>query len=136
MKLKIRNTTDGLKVASCYIGADVTYSKDSDSKFIGVTDLGYFVIDWDDGYEPSLIEYEQITLDTEANQPCIYACMREGLKVEVEWEIGDYGTDFGAITYSLSDYEGRKEFLSDLEYYYQIKSIKILGEFEGVEVEE
>ncbi len=126
MKIKITNTPEGLKVASCYIGAEVTYSKDSDSKFIGVTDLGYFVIDWDDGYEPSLIEYEQITLDTEANQPCIYACMREGLRVEVDGTV-----------YDFSDHEenGAFQLIQD-KYLNRIKSIEILGDFEGVEVGE
>jgi len=120
MKLKIRNTTDGLKYASCYIGATLA-GHDSDRLLIGVDGRYKYPF-----YMTDLCQYDEITLDTEANQPCIYACMKQGMKVEIYGEEYDFSNP------------NEDDVLRLINNYYlnKIKSIRILGEFEGVEVEE
>ena len=132
---KIRNTPEGLKYASCYIGAYNIFEAYGGARgykdFMGIH-KGKFICHYSKEYD----EYEEITLDTEANQPCIYACMREGLRVEVTWNGWKH---ICGVTFDFSSIEAQIEFLEMLNRNGSIDniySIKILGDFEGVEVEE
>lgn len=134
MKLKIKNTPDGLKYASCYIGAELIDDECISCKLTGC-------LDGDGFYYTALMKGEnldyniynirdEITLDTEADQPCIYACMREGMKVEVTWQKDGLK--------QILDLSNHLEKINLMFYMSQdeIKSIKVLGDFDGVEVEE
>jgi hypothetical protein len=80
---------------------------------------------------------KRITIDTSTTQPCIYACMREGFKVEIEWLVQEHGAPADPIK---RVYELGKEKFKFMQFWHEVscmlKSIKILGteDMDGVEV--
>ena len=93
--------------------------------FIGFDNWGDFLVKTFGSYDSC----SKITIDTTKNQPCIYACMREGLEVRVEYDGQNEIFDF--------NYEDDKaDFLIHRIHLKNIKSIKILDldKMEGVEV--
>ena len=128
---------DARKVASCYVGVEV------ESRVAGFLDS----VSYD--YENSVYVFrtqeiyvgnsrranwsrykqDSITIDTSVNQPCIYMCMKHGLRVEVEDEY------FETTQYDLSELDDKRDLMSDTDLC-GIKSIKILGleDMKGVEI--
>lgn len=131
MKVKITEVTpDTIKLASCFVGSKLV-GFDEDRLLIGVDGRYQYPF-----YVTDLHQYEQITLDLSTAQPCIYQCMKHGLKVEVEFihQNGNWSKE-----YDLSIGEKQVELMMDCieEYPDLLKSIKILDldEMEGVEIE-
>lgn len=124
------------ELAECFVGADLVYVDEYviSCRLVGVERSFYTETQMRGINLPYETQgkHDQITIDTEANQPCIYACMKHGFTVEVEielvggsWECWDFSRDLEDI--------GR--FLTKLKKH-SIKSIKILGmdKMDGVEV--
>lgn len=139
MKYQVSNTPDGLKFASCFVGCELAPDVIGRAfPLVAVNaegDIGFLTkqIEDDFGEDKDFFYLNtKITIDLSTQQPCIYACMREGLKVEVEYE------DFSEIK-TLKDVF---DFGDDIEFVglllrCDIKSIKILDtdSMEGVEIE-
>ena len=116
MKITIRNTEDGLKLASCF-GVIVDMERGLFIKWINI------LKDYN--------TYRQITLDLSTAQPCIYQCMKQGLKVEVEFE---KDLDVFNLKYDLH----KIYLIENIRLYGEIESVHILDldKMEGVEIEE
>ena len=129
MKIKITNTEDGRKLASCFIGSKLV-GFDEDRILVGVDGRYQYPF-----YVTDLCQYEEITLDLSTSQPCIYQCMKQGLKVEAYFVYGKGGFS-GVGTYDLSDIDEQRELLEMKKLGY-IKSIKILDldKMDGVTIE-
>jgi hypothetical protein len=115
---------DALKVARCY---GVLVSKD------------YTMFITENGEMPELKYKETITIDTTTNQPCIYACMKEGLRVKthIEWD-NPYMVPSKYNEVEVWDFKFRNHQADIMEAIPYIKSIKILDldKLQGVEVTE
>lgn len=133
---------DALNLASCYGGATITQGDTTsilkgvdveNNCFIGDKIYAPMGFTSEDDYQAIV---DEITIDTSVHQPCIYACMRDGLSVEVE-TINDEGRSCYS-NYYFNTNEGKIRFLDENGYLYcdKIKSIKILDvdKMEGVEV--
>ncbi len=135
MKIKLDASNEKHRaIASCFVGCEVEHSQTMLGKtcqrdqLLGICDVDRFFLCYTN-------PIEEITLDLTTCQPNIYKCMEHGLRVGVEWEVDQNETDFGVHTYDLYLSTGRIDLLNDLEYHFQIKSIKIL-DLEEMEVEE
>lgn len=125
MKLKLQSHGDGPRLASVY---GVNWSKKNNLFFYDEFEELECISSWK----------REITIDLEKNQPCIYACMREGLKVEVELTELISGKHFNPFQKMLFDFSSNThkkqlfEVLSDFE----VQSIEILdlGQYTGCEV--
>ena len=115
--LKLSNSPDGLEIASVYPCLNILESREDG-----------FIEFYSEGH---IMSSDKITIDTSKNQPCIYACMREGLSVDITWEDGSvrrydliFSDQCAHVLIGLGDLN--------------IKSIQILGldKMEGVEVTE
>jgi hypothetical protein len=134
---------DALKIASCFPrGTKVSpmHFKKRATRLIGISGWSKPLFQVESMVNP----IEEITIDLDKNQPCIYACMREGLKVEIE---RDDGLVFKGSICSISKKVRPKTgiieeciSLDDVDcagtWVNRIKSIRILGleDMEGVEV--
>ena len=135
MKLELQNKGDGPRIAQCYIGAKVScgltdfvtkrVSHYTDTPLIGF-EYNHFMVH----FGSSADGVDTITIDTEANQPCIFACMKQELDIQVFWKSpkGNLWYD----QYPLSEYVFRKTLLEDFSLGNEIKSIRIL-DLEGRE---
>ena len=104
------------KIADCFRGCRTTCLDD----FVGEYLCEYynrveFVVHIPK--ENEFVELQQITLDLDKCQPCIYTAMKHGLRVEVEFADG-YTTEM--------DFSNREHCASIFECIHQIKSIKLL----------
>lgn len=106
---------------------------------IKVDDINKLFIDVPNGSPSRWYGYDytgstEITIDTSAHQPCIYACMKHKIDVEIEWT---NGISSFSEEYTFNDLESTLEVFKLMENL-SIKSIKILDldKMEGVEVEE
>jgi len=112
MKINIKNTADGLKLASCFEGCDFV----SFPKFIGHDSItGSWV--FSNGYRTT----EDITIDLSTSQPCIYQCMKQGLRVEIDF------FSHGVLRFDFSLMSEQVIVLEVLRQGDKIQSIKILG---------
>jgi hypothetical protein len=112
-KINITNTADGLKLASCYVGARIN----EDFCLVGLNREFFTIFSQDMVYAHAT----QIPLDLSTFQPCIYQCMKQGLKVEVEFN------NKMSAKYDFSKPEDKIVFVDDMYCMGGIKSIKILG---------
>lgn len=131
MKLRIQNTPDGMKLSKCFPNAKVTFNHEANNNNLPGELLNREAECFQLCVEGvGLWGVTEITIDTSESQPCIYMCMKHGLKVEV-----DCGAEFGIHAFNLSEKLSRNnfEYMSD-----KIKSIKILGieDMEGLKVVE
>tara|TARA_R110002167_G_scaffold68736_3_gene194054 strand:- start:1096 stop:1479 length:384 start_codon:yes stop_codon:yes gene_type:complete len=107
------------KIADCFRGCRTTCLDD----FVGEYLCEYynrveFVIHIPK--ENEFVELQQITLDLDKCQPCIYTAMKHGLRVEVEW-----GDSEGNSIHDFSKRDGKYD-LVDWMRLAEIKSIKLL----------
>lgn len=134
MKLKLKNTEDGLRVASAFIGAEYILEEEFlvSSKLTGFCDEGFHYQAFWEGensvYESNGIADDEITIDLETSQPCIYACMKQGFRVEITFEAD-------CLDKETWDFSGDLEYIGDT-LMSEIKSIKILDldRLNGVEL--
>ena len=79
---------------------------------------------------------DEITTDLSKNQPCIYACMREGLRVEVEIYTNLLNRPIYKDVWELDLKGDKMDLIAQIDGN-KIKSIKILDlDKMGIEVEE
>ena len=125
MKIKITNTADGLKLASCYVGSKLV-GFDEDRILVGVDGRYQYPF-----YVTDLCQYEEITIDLSTSQPCIYQCMKQGLRVEIDF------FSHGVLRFDFSLMSEQVIVLEVLRQGDKIQSIKILGleDMEGVTIE-
>jgi hypothetical protein len=124
------------KITECYVGAEVKFYWGAESKIaplIGNSINGGFVVQIKEDMTAFI---DEITIDLDKNQPCIYQCMKHSFMVKVEWvdESGNYVN----YIYDFSNTNDCKEFFDEQPYVETIKSIKILDldNMEGVEIDE
>jgi hypothetical protein len=131
---------DALKIARCFPDVKIL-DQYGETYFLKNLSYGRFLTErlWCESYQDRYVNFEQITIDLDKNQPCIYACMREGLKVEVEYNVRN-GEMFYTETYDFSKYTPQIRFLKEANYKVEggqvIKSIRIIGleEMKGVKL--
>ncbi len=128
MKIKLDASNEKHRaIASCFVGCEVEYPYNSVAHLTGIYKGKYLLSEYKD-FEDDVDTYwlrTKITLDLTRCQPCIYACMREGLKVEVRFDGATRQYDFSR--------NGKLELIS---YVDRIQSIRILGLEKMEEVEE
>jgi len=137
MKIKLDASNEKHRaVASCFVGCEVEYPYNSVAHLTGIYKGKYLLSEYKD-FEDDVDTYwlrTTITLDLTRCQPCIYACMKAGLKVKVE------RFEHERIRmYDFSKGDEQLLFMDDhVGFSSAIKSIRILGleKMEGVEVEE
>jgi hypothetical protein len=133
---KIYNTPSGVKYASCFIGSMVETDHFHRGRLLACYQ-DYFVVKSKGGY----YQPEFIKIDTDKYQPCIYACMREGFKVQITrqvlGEIEILESNINGIREEIKPKSNILDLVISLDqkgiWLSQVESIKILGDFKGVE---
>ena len=129
---------DARRVAECFVGAELV--PDAFGRvfpFVGIhKEMKRFevhTIENDFGEDlPKGYFSKSITIDTSKNQPCIYACMKHGLRVEVGFEKHEH-----ARKYDFDFDDECERFFNDKSGFMNgIKSIRILDleQMKGVKV--
>tara|TARA_R110001592_G_scaffold104110_4_gene293097 strand:- start:183 stop:566 length:384 start_codon:yes stop_codon:yes gene_type:complete len=108
-----------LKIADCFRGCEVVFAKElPNTVLVGLSasNKDKFLIE----NKHNIWLISRITLDLDTCQPCIYACMKHGLRVEVEL---NYRGVIKRIPFDLSF---KPEVVELIEHLGNIKSIKLL----------
>ena len=118
------------KEAECFVGCEVNYdeNKTSIGQLVGLDyDREYFVVEGlyeafglyetDENYR----DCEEITIDLDTAQPCVYMAMKNGLMVQVEWEREN------KRVFDFKDNLIKGLFFDYDKHFNEIKSIKLLG---------
>jgi len=132
-KLVINSTEAGLRLANCYMNASVYVDGGED----GVFDGKLTAIDNDlfDVKIPLIgyLTFSQFIIDLSVNQPCIYKCMDQAVKVSVDFEADNCGN----FEYDFNEPYHCIRFIEDSGYHGEVTHIRILNieNMDGVEVE-
>ena len=133
---RIKNTPEGIKFASAYTGSNVLI--ELDNLHVKETELIGIETNTNDGTKSfgialKVMNYcNEVLLDTSKYQPCIYACIKHGLCIQVSFKPSIHSHSGITYEYNLSNSLDCVHFFnkcmqSDTE------NITIIGEFDGVE---